>query len=107
MNCMIFILLCSAIHLTQCTRETNHTLVMAYLIPWSGQWYSGPDMGPAILPALENVKKNHLIPGYEIEMHWADTKCDELFGMKMIMDLWLHQFSLAVISFFPWSPQMV
>ena len=66
------------------------TIIMAYLLPWTGPWPTGSSMGPAILPALDNVRKKEFIPGFEIEMHWADTKCDKLSGMKKIIDLWLH-----------------
>ena len=65
-------------------------IIMAYMLPLTVQWPTASSMGPAILPALDNVRKKEFIPGFEIEMHWADTKCDKLSGMKKIMDLWLH-----------------
>ena len=63
---------------------------MLYLLPWTGRWDTGPLIGPAILLALENIRKNELIPGYDIEVHWRDTECEKLVGLKKTMDFWAH-----------------
>ena len=102
MKSVMIMFVCVLLHLRQCTHfelnsgvskqniERKERIVMAYLIPWAGTLDIGPRIGPAILPALKNVKKKELIPGYEVEMHLIDTLCDKLMGMKKIMDLWLH-----------------
>ena len=81
----------------QQTDWESKTIVMTYLIPWTGQMKAGPEIGPAILPALEYIKTKELIPGYQIKMHWADTECNQLSGIKKILDLWLHHKTIDVI----------
>ena len=66
------------------------SIAMAYMIPWTGLWNSGRNMGPAILPALENIREKELIPGYDIKIYWADTEFDQLIGMQKLMDIWVE-----------------
>ena len=54
-------------------------------------------MGPAIIPALENIKQKVLIPEKDIELIWADTQCNELHGMKKVVDMWLQKKEIDVI----------
>ena len=45
-------------------------IIMAYMLPLTVQWPTASSMGPAILPALDNVQKKELIPGFGIEIDW-------------------------------------
>ena len=77
---------------------SQEKIIMLYLIPWSGPWHSGSNMGPAILPALEYIRREELIPGYEIELLWADTECRKLTGMRKTVDLWLKHGADVIIG---------
>ena len=81
-------------------REKNFTsnkLKMAYLIPWTGKFPAGQTMGPVVIKALDNVKNRGLLSNYDIELHWRDTQCDELVGVKMLIDIWRDNQDLDVI----------
>ena len=79
------------------TNKTKKNLKMAYLIPWTGRFTPGMTMGPVILKALDNVKNRELLLNYDIELHWRDTQCDGLVGVKMLVDIWRENQDLDVI----------
>ena len=101
----IILLVASAIlTMISVTCESNHAenketikLKMAYLIPWTGRFTPGMTMGPVILKALDYVKKRGLLSNYDIELHWRDTQCDKLVGVKMLIDIWRDNQDLDVI----------
>ena len=79
------------------TQYSRKKIIMAYLVPWTGLWPAGTAMGPAILPALKAVQELELLPGYEIEMYWSDTKCRGVLGMKKVYEIWMINRDIDVI----------
>lgn len=66
----------------------NHTLHLAYLLSWSHEWGVGYSIGSSIIIGIQEVRKRHLLDGYEITWSHRDTYCEPRHGLAMLIDIW-------------------
>ena len=66
----------------------NMTLTIGLL----GGYYFAYTFMPAIIPGLQMVEEQQLLPGYEIEWSWMDTKCQPDTGRDHLFVLlsWIN-----------------
>lgn len=70
------------------TDSPNKTLTLGYLIAWSHEWPIGPQIGSAIIPSIQEVRRRHLLDDYDIEWIMEDTYCQPKQGLLAAVKLW-------------------
>ena len=65
----------------------NNTLTLGYFMSWE-VWKIGRVAASAIIPALEEVGRRGLLPGYEIEWIMGSTDCTEAKAMPEAVKMW-------------------
>ena len=74
-----------------CGNDTNATVKLAVVIPWTQEWEIGPYMGAAIVLGVESVENRQLLPAtWRLTWDWRDTYCKPRRGLAMAVDLWTH-----------------
>ena len=68
---------------------TSNTLNVGVLLPWSGDWTVGRQIGSAANVAVQDIASLNLLPaGITVEWSWLDTKCESLDGFTAAVSLW-------------------
>lgn len=78
--------------------KTGDKIVMAVLLPWSGNRPLGKTIAGAVTLAIEKLNADEtLLPNRTVEFVWNDTQCNVKYGLKEAVDFWRYQDPLHVI----------
>ena len=68
--------------------EDNRTLTLALLVPFSQTWNLGTEVGSAIVPALQEVERLQLLPGYHVRWTLSNSACVANVGKWVEFTVW-------------------
>ena len=68
------------------SKPDNHTLNVALLIPFTEYWELGDKAASAIIPAMEEIERRQLLPGYQVNWVIRDTGCVSYKGNVIIIE---------------------
>lgn len=72
-------------------------LTIGYAVPYTNGWPMGVNMAPSIIEGIREVRRRHLLDGYDIKWIWRDTWCEPLQAMRMAVDMKAKNSQLNVI----------
>lgn len=70
--------------------DADSKLNIGLLLPYSdnGGWNVGTKIGSAIIVGINKVRSENILPSYDLDYVWRDTKCSAKDGLTAAMDIW-------------------
>lgn len=86
-------------HMTGVTGGANASLKLGVILPYDARYpWSLPKTNAALLYAVENVQNRSLLPNYEIQLNYGDSKCSEIHGPLVAIDMHIRQMADVFIG---------
>lgn len=86
-------------HMTGVAGGLNASLKLGVILPYDGRYpWSLQKTNAAVLYAVENVQNRSLLPNYEIQLNYGDSKCSEIHGPLVAIDMHLRQMADVFIG---------
>ncbi|XP_077864432.1 atrial natriuretic peptide receptor 1-like [Saccoglossus kowalevskii] len=85
----VMILIVAAFLLVSNSLCQNHNITVGVLLPWTGFWNVGKNIGGAVSVAVDYINSNqNILPNKTLQFVWKDTGCHAKQGLKEAVNLW-------------------